>query len=113
MQVEMRNDGNLAILRQTGSLNAAVIDPVRDEWFKWLEGAQNVRNVILDLSAVEFIDSSGMGLLIAMLKRITPRGGDLKIAGLRKTVRMVFEITRTYKIFEIFDTVEEAVRATP
>ena len=111
MQVEMINGGAAAILRPTGSLNAAVIDQLREDWFKWLQGAEGVSNVIMDLGGVNFIDSSGMGLLIALLKRIAPRGGDVKIVGLRKNVRMIFEITRTYKIFEIFDSEEEAVRA--
>jgi anti-sigma B factor antagonist len=56
------------------------------------------------------MDSAGLGTLIAVLKRITERGGDMKIACLQKKPRMVFEITRAYKVFEIYDTVDEALK---
>ena len=57
------------------------------------------------------MDSAGLGSLIAALKRITERGGDMKLACLQKKPRMVFEITRAYKVFEIFDTIEEALKS--
>ncbi len=111
MEVELRQNGCLAILRPTQSMNAAVIDQTRDEWFTWLQSVETVRNVIMDMQQVDFMDSSGLGLLVAFLKRMTLRSGDLKIVGLQPGVRIVFEITRAYKMFEIFDTVEEAERA--
>lgn len=111
MQVEYRENGRVAVLRPTGVLNAAVIDQVREEWFSWWQGSEPVHDVVLDLRQVSFLDSSGLGLLIALLKRVAQRGGDLKLAGLQGGVRVVFEITRTSKVFAIFDTVEEAVRS--
>ena len=111
MQVELRQQGRLAILRPAQSLNAAVVDQVRDEWVTWLQGAGDVRNVIIDLEQVPFMDSSGVGLLVAFLRRVVQRGGDLKIACLQPGVRLVFEITRIHKVFEIFDNVDEAARS--
>jgi anti-sigma B factor antagonist len=55
------------------------------------------------------IDSAGLGLLIALLKHVGGRGGDLKLSALPKRVRLVFEITRTHRIFEIHDSLEEAI----
>ena len=113
MEVEKRNDGKLAVLRPTGSLNAAVVDRVREEWCGWLKNEPDVRTVVVNLADVDFMDSSGMGLLISMLKRLGERDGEVRLAAIRKGVRMVFEITRTYKVFDIFDSVEEAVRGAP
>lgn len=109
MEVEIRNDGKLAVLRPSGALNAAVVDRVREEWFGWLKNEPEVRTVVVSLADVDFMDSSGMGLLISLLKRVGERDGDVRLAGIRKGVRMVFEITRTYKVFDIFESVEEAI----
>lgn len=111
MQTEYRQDGRLAILQPSGALTAAVAERVRHEWLGWIQEADEVQTVILDMRRIGFVDSSGLGLLIAILKRLSQRGGDLKIAGLQDGVRVVFEITRTYKVFEIFDNVDEAIRA--
>jgi len=66
-------------------------------------------NVLVDLSASDFVDSSFLGALVAGLKKATMKSGDLKIVGLQAPVRAMFELTRLYRIFEIFDTKEEAL----
>ena len=70
------------------------------------EGSQNI---IIDLSASNFVDSSFLGALVAGLKKATMKSGDLKIVGLQSPVRAMFELTRLYRIFDIFESQEEAV----
>ncbi len=69
------------------------------------------RNVIVDLSSSDFVDSSFLGALVAGLKKATMKSGDLKIVGLQAPVRAMFELTRLYRIFDIFDTQEEAINS--
>jgi anti-sigma B factor antagonist len=98
-------------LVQVGApLTAATVDSFREQLLSWQDSESGIRNFVIDMEKVEFMDSAGLGTLIAALKRVTERGGDMKIAGLQKKPRMVFEITRAYKVFEIYDTVEDAVR---
>ncbi len=99
------------LVTMNGPLTAGQVDAFRAEFNEWQKSSETVRNVVLDCHGIDFMDSSGLGALIALLKRITERGGDLKLARLPKKVRMVFEITRAYKIFQICDTVEEALQA--
>ncbi len=68
-------------------------------------------NVIFDLRKTNFVDSSFLGTLVAGLKKCTMNNGDLKIVGLQEPVRSMFELTRLYKIFDILDTVDEAIKA--
>jgi anti-sigma B factor antagonist len=95
----------------TGSLTSATVDTFREQFLTWWQVQPAIHNVVVDLSGVDFLDSAGLGLLVALLKRVSERGGDLKIAGLQKKVRMVFEITRAFKVFEIFETTQEAMQA--
>ena len=93
------------------ALTAATADQFRDQLARWQETERGLKNYLIDLKQVDFLDSAGLGTLIAVLKRAMEQGGDLKIANLQKKPRMVFEITRAYKVFKIYDTVEEALRA--
>ena len=67
--------------------------------------------VVLDLSRMQFVDSSGLGVFIMCLKRANAAGGDLKIAGMTKPVRVLFELVRFHKIIEVYNESEEAVAA--
>jgi len=69
------------------------------------------KNVIVDLGLAEFVDSSFLGTLVAGLKKATMKSGDLKIVGLQSPVRAMFELTRLYRIFDIFDSVDDALNS--
>jgi anti-sigma B factor antagonist len=68
-------------------------------------------NVVINLSYVEFVDSSFLGSLAAGLRVSTADGGDIKIAGVHPHVRMTFEVTNLDKVFKIYHSVDEAIRA--
>lgn len=101
----------VGVVRVDGALTAATVDNFREELSDWQDRERDVRNFVFDLEAVDFMDSAGLGTLIATLKRITERGGDMKLACLQKKPRMVFEITRAHKVFEIYNSVDDALRA--
>ena len=106
---EKRN--GVGVVTLTGPLSAASVDSFKGQFLRWWDSAPDIRNVIVDLAKVEFMDSSGLATLVALLKRVADREGDLKLCGIQKKVRLVFEITRAYRVFEILDTLDEAVRA--
>ncbi len=106
---EIRQDKG--VIRIEGSLNASTVDAVREQCHTWLDEHGSVTHWVLDASVIEFIDSAGLGVLISLLKKLAHRGGDLSIAALQKQTRVVFEITRSYKLFHLYESVEEALRA--
>ncbi len=67
--------------------------------------------VVFDMSQVQFVDSSGIGAILSCLRTLNAEGGDLKICSLTKPVRALFELVRMHKIFDIFNTREEALVA--
>lgn len=68
------------------------------------------RAIVLDLSEITFIDSSGLGAMIASLKVIGDEG-ELVLCGARDAVISMFKLTRMNKVFRMFPTQEEAVSA--
>jgi anti-sigma B factor antagonist len=67
--------------------------------------------LVLDLSRLRFVDSSGLGAFISCLRKLNAAGGDLKLCGMSKPVRAVFELVRMHRVFDIFDSPDDAVRA--
>jgi anti-sigma B factor antagonist len=69
------------------------------------------KKVVLDLSRLRFLDSSGLGSFLSCLRQLNSKGGDLKLSGISPQVRTVIELVRMHRIFDIHATKEEAVRA--
>lgn len=67
--------------------------------------------VILDLTRLRFVDSSGLGAMISSLRQLTAKGGDLKLCCLTSQVRSAFELMRMHRVFDIFATQQEALGA--
>jgi anti-sigma B factor antagonist len=65
--------------------------------------------VILDLSEVNFIDSSGLGVILSCYRHLHAGNGDLKLCCLNEQVHTLFELVRMHRIFDIHKTVEEAL----
>jgi len=101
-------DGVLLIKLPQGSLDAATAREFR-------EAADQIlgehRKVVLDFSQVAFVDSAGLGVVLAFLRRVTQDQGDLKVCGLNKGVRALFQLVRMHRIVEIFETAQEASTA--
>jgi anti-sigma B factor antagonist len=67
--------------------------------------------VVLDMSDVKFVDSSGLGALISCLRLLNSSRGDFKLCAMSKTVRALFELMRMHRVFNIYDSREDAVRS--
>jgi anti-sigma B factor antagonist len=73
---------------------------------------QKVPRILVDFSAVTYIDSSGLATMIETLQRIQSYGGKFAMFGLRESVRAVFEIARLDQIFSLFSDEASAMAGT-
>ncbi len=67
--------------------------------------------IVVDLSLVNFVDSTALATLVVGKKRSREKGGDLHICGLVKTVQVIFALTRLDKVFEIYPDQTTAVHS--
>lgn len=65
-------------------------------------------NLVLDLEGVEFIDSSGLGVLVSALRRVKEQGGTLRLVCTKESILKIFRITGLDKVFPVFMSVDEA-----
>lgn len=71
--------------------------------------SQGTYKIIVNLEGVDFLDSTGLGVLVGGLKRLRSHDGDLTLVCTQPRILKVFEITGLTKVFAIFETVDEAV----
>ena len=94
-------------------LKEKALDASNSENFKKgiAETLESFDKVVIDLSRVEFVDSSGCGALLSCLRTLSDRGGELKLCGVQKNVQRLFELVRMDRIIEILAGKEDAVKA--
>ncbi|MCK6457500.1 MAG: STAS domain-containing protein [Phycisphaerae bacterium] len=85
-------------LHQSPTLHAALVEVAADR----------PKKLILNLGQVQYMDSSGVGTLVELLRRVNAYKGKLALVGLTDRVRSVFEITKLDKFFSIHATEDEA-----
>jgi len=69
------------------------------------------RKFLVDFTQTGYIDSSGLGVLVSLSKKIRDEGGDLRLAGLNEDLKTLFELTKLDTLFAISDTPAEALKA--
>ena len=69
------------------------------------------RKFVIDFTRTGYIDSSGLGVLVSLSKKIREQGGDLRLAGLNEDLQTLFELTKLDTLFSITSTPAEALAA--
>jgi len=67
--------------------------------------------VVLDIAKLDFVDSSGLGAIVACVKMLRVAGGDLKVCGMTRQARWLFDLLKMHTICGLFDAREEAVES--
>jgi anti-sigma B factor antagonist len=97
-QVERLSE-NAVVVKVDGRLNAASAVSVKNVFKEQVQ--KGGRTILVDLSGLEFIDSSGLAALVSGYKLAREAGGVLKLAGLSEQARSVFAVTHLDRVFEI------------
>ena len=99
---------NIAVVEPKGSLvGGDVLDDLKTTSHDLL--AQGNRRLVIDLSNVDLVNSTGLGSLISLNSAFAEAGGHIKLCGLDKRIRNVFVLTRLSEVFDIEETQSEAV----
>jgi len=112
MRIDVANDNGATVVRPSGErLDIEVASDFRAMLLSLIE--QGHRRLVVDLSDVSFIDSSGLGALVSALKTLkrADTGGDVRLARVQAPVVSLLEIIRLNRVFTTYATVEEAVRS--
>lgn len=107
-KIEKKVISDVVILKFIGEITSNIDDNVK----KILkEEFQDMYNIILDLTELKYLNSTGLGSIAAILRYARKNDGDIKICGLQSSVKKLFEITRLDKIFEVYEDITSAVES--
>ncbi|MBS1370176.1 MAG: STAS domain-containing protein [Lentisphaeria bacterium] len=106
MELKFDKIGNVLKISVSGRLVAACSEEFKETVSGWL--GEN-RFLLFDLAGMSHIDSSGLGVLVYILQKANAQEGAVKLACLQPRPRIVFDITKVYRIFEIFDSIDAAL----
>lgn len=106
MELIKSSRNNLPVLQLKGRFDAHEVEPV-NAWLAEQTKAGNVK-IVVNLEGVNFVDSTALSTLVRGLKHCREQSGDLHICALQQPVRVIFELTRLDKAFDIFLSEEDA-----
>ena len=108
MQISIeRREGQVAIVTPEGRLDLASAPEFKQTLNNVVDAGYRI--LIVDLSNVPFLDSSGLGALISGMKATRLSGGDLRIAQVGEQARLILELTTLDKVMKLYPTVDEAL----
>jgi len=110
MNIRTEEHGKIVIVIPEGDIKIGEGDVAMKETFRRLLDAGH-RNFVLDLSGVRYLDSAGLGELVATLKRVREAGGELRICGVNQRVDDAFHVTQLVRVLDIYKDRTEAISA--
>ena len=109
MQFEERKEGNVQIVKILNKrLDALEASDFKEKMSEYISSGSNL--IVLNISEVDFVGSSGLGAMVSVLKMLVG-DGRLAICGTTEKVMRMFKLTRMNKIFSIFESEEEAINS--
>ena len=109
MEITEARINDIYLLELSGQLDVTCSGQLKDTVSAMINAQK--KNILIDLSAVDFIDSSGLGIMVACLRSATSANGTLKITSLQESPKKLFEVTRLDRVFEIFDNRDSAIKS--
>ena len=107
MSVKMENKNGLTVCHVEGEIDINSSPGIKKSFDKLL--SSKTAKIIVNLSKVTYVDSSGLATLVEILKNMRSYGGRLKLTNLSSKIKSLFEITKLEKLFEIMADEEEAI----
>jgi len=101
LNVSSRSQGDHAIVIATGEIDLYTAPRLQSELAEVIANAAPASRVVVDMSGVEFCDSTGMNVLLSCLRQVRERGGELELAAPRPAVMKILQVTALDSVFTI------------
>ncbi len=107
--VELKKKQGIGIIMPEGEIVFENSNPLKKEVKNKIRKDEEIQKLIVNLELVSYLDSSGVGFLISLLKFMRQREGDMVITNLNDKVERVIELTKLDGIIDIYGDTEEAL----
>lgn len=110
MELQLEVRGSAMVARLSGEIDLAVADTLRSSLENTLDNNPGVKDIVVSLGGVQYIDSSGLGVLLGRYKRVSRTGGRVFLVGAPPTVRRIVEMSGLFRIMMEFPSEEDAIK---
>ena len=108
MKIKEKIEGDVAILTISGNMMGGPETMTLHDKIKSL-GADGIKRVVIDLKGVKWMNSSGLGVLMASWGSLRKEGGNMKLANISEKINSLLMITQLMQFFETYQSVERAL----
>ncbi|MEZ4415043.1 MAG: STAS domain-containing protein [Gemmatimonadota bacterium] len=108
MGFTVSREGDITVVDVEGQLIVGNRQELKQRVLEELDKGE--KTFVIDFSNTGYIDSSGLGVLVSLSKKIREQGGELRLAGLNEDLRTLFELTKLDTLFVIADSRAEALQ---
>lgn len=108
IKIESKDTECLPVLDVSGEVDVYTAPKLKSRILDKIDAG--LYNIIIDLTKVDFIDSSGLGVLVGGLKRVSPHKGKIIIVINRNNIMKIFNITGLDKVFNIYESLDAALK---
>jgi anti-sigma B factor antagonist len=109
LRTDISSSDGWTVVSLHGELDVASAPSLRERLIDLV--SRGSTNLILDLEGLDFLDSTGLGVIISALKRARTNGGDLRLVCTQSRIRRLFEITALDQAFPLYPSHDAAIRA--
>lgn len=110
LSLSTRAEGDRVVVEVGGEIDVYTAPKLREQLVELVNNGHY--HLIVDMEGVEFLDSTGLGVLVGGLKRVRAHSGALRLVCTQERILKIFRITGLTKVFPMHDSVEEALAAT-
>ncbi|MBO0826356.1 MAG: STAS domain-containing protein [Streptosporangiales bacterium] len=110
LSLSTRVQGDRTVIDVAGEVDVYTAPKLRETLIELV--AQGSYHLVVNMEEVEFLDSTGLGVLVGGLKRVRAHDGSLRLVCSQERILKIFRVTGLAKVFPIHDSVEDAVAAT-
>jgi len=108
LDLDIGTQGDTSIVTLVGEIDVYTAPRLRQALIDLV--SQGATDIVVDMDRVDFLDSTGLGVLVGGLKRVKSTDGDLRLVVTQDRIMKIFDITGLSKVFPIHGSLEEAVQ---
>ncbi len=109
LKTSFKEVGGVSVIELRGEIDLSTSPSFKEKVYEIIESGK--KDVVIDLNGLEFMDSTGLGVLVATLKKTSVEGGSIRLICNKRSILKIFTITGLDKVFSIYDNLQRCLGA--
>lgn len=107
LRTQVREENGVPVITLEGEIDLSTSAKFKETVYEVIEAGK--KDIVIDLNGLEFMDSTGLGVVVAALKKTRMEGGSIKLVCSKRNILKVFTVTGLDKVFSIYDNLQRCL----